>query len=417
MKSEACPFENCRFSKVCNHIHCIRAQCTYVLHSSGQLFSHKRKHERKDSELAYRKFKLAQSMLKNFGIQGNMSESLPPQIQEILKNYSQTSFGESSDIQPSNIHDIITYYQNHEGTMPPYIQELIKTHQNYETAAQNLSKTDTELFRYEHQPENSFVNNADILTQYVQELIKSYGQNYESMPMHIQELIKKYQSMLQTENTDFSESDYPDVKEKKYQNGPLNLSEPMSYNDTIKMYQDNFIQKQMEESSPMSRNTESPLNMSSEKDTSGIKLTDDQIEQIEHLKRLGINLTVDQINGHVSLAPPKIQKPDAISVEVKEDDKSNYGFSDDSNSNSTDSNSLAIDLSGAAPPGVAPVVEVPQEIEKKQEIDWNCEDFWIKYGKYYQSGELCPRDQQIKCELFGKDHYHCIVDPCGMIFK
>ncbi|XP_031358714.1 zinc finger protein castor homolog 1-like isoform X2 [Photinus pyralis] len=64
MKSEICPYENCRFSKVCNHIHCIRPQCNYVLHSSGQLFSHKRKHERKDSELAYRKYKLAQSMIK-----------------------------------------------------------------------------------------------------------------------------------------------------------------------------------------------------------------------------------------------------------------------------------------------------------------------------------------------------------------
>jgi hypothetical protein len=57
MKSEACPFEQCRFSRVCNHIHCIRPQCSYVLHSSGQLFSHKRKHERNDSELAYRKYK------------------------------------------------------------------------------------------------------------------------------------------------------------------------------------------------------------------------------------------------------------------------------------------------------------------------------------------------------------------------
>ncbi|XP_011346797.1 zinc finger protein castor homolog 1 isoform X2 [Ooceraea biroi] len=57
MKSEACPFDQCRFSRVCNHIHCIRPHCSYVLHSSGQLFSHKRKHERHESELAYRKYK------------------------------------------------------------------------------------------------------------------------------------------------------------------------------------------------------------------------------------------------------------------------------------------------------------------------------------------------------------------------
>ncbi|KAG1670498.1 Transcription factor castor [Nymphon striatum] len=64
MKHEHCVFENCRFSRVCNHIHCIRPGCTYVLHSSGQLYSHKRKHERRDNEMAYRKFKLQQSMLK-----------------------------------------------------------------------------------------------------------------------------------------------------------------------------------------------------------------------------------------------------------------------------------------------------------------------------------------------------------------
>lgn len=66
MKNEACGFENCRFSRISNHIHCIRANCSYVLHSSGQLLSHKRKHERKDSELAYRKFKLTQSVMKSF---------------------------------------------------------------------------------------------------------------------------------------------------------------------------------------------------------------------------------------------------------------------------------------------------------------------------------------------------------------
>lgn len=57
MKNEMCPYEQCRFSRVCNHIHCIRPLCNYVLHSSGQLYSHKRKHERNDSELAYRKHK------------------------------------------------------------------------------------------------------------------------------------------------------------------------------------------------------------------------------------------------------------------------------------------------------------------------------------------------------------------------
>ncbi|XP_064461126.1 zinc finger protein castor homolog 1-like [Ornithodoros turicata] len=76
MKHEHCSYENCRFSRICNHIHCIRPGCTYVLHSSGQLYSHKRKHERQDTEMAYRKFKLAQSMLKTYSSSGDMPPSV-----------------------------------------------------------------------------------------------------------------------------------------------------------------------------------------------------------------------------------------------------------------------------------------------------------------------------------------------------
>lgn len=50
LKTECCPFENCKFSFVNNHIHCIRENCNYILHSSSQLISHKRKHEKQDSE-------------------------------------------------------------------------------------------------------------------------------------------------------------------------------------------------------------------------------------------------------------------------------------------------------------------------------------------------------------------------------
>ncbi|XP_055904823.1 transcription factor castor [Eupeodes corollae] len=59
LKTEACPFENCRFSNVCNHIHCVRENCNYILHSSSQLVSHKRKHDRLDGEQAYNNFKRA----------------------------------------------------------------------------------------------------------------------------------------------------------------------------------------------------------------------------------------------------------------------------------------------------------------------------------------------------------------------
>ncbi|KAJ8320739.1 hypothetical protein KUTeg_002326 [Tegillarca granosa] len=68
MKYEHCGYYGCRYSKVSNHIHCIRKgkkyflevkiqSCNYVLHSTAQLYSHKRKHERRDFEAAYRKYR------------------------------------------------------------------------------------------------------------------------------------------------------------------------------------------------------------------------------------------------------------------------------------------------------------------------------------------------------------------------
>ncbi|XP_076365367.1 zinc finger protein castor homolog 1-like isoform X3 [Tachypleus tridentatus] len=79
MKQEHCSFQNCRFSRICNHIHCIRPGCTYVLHSSGQLYSHKRKHERRENEMAYRKYKLAQNMMKALSESGIVPSSIAPE--------------------------------------------------------------------------------------------------------------------------------------------------------------------------------------------------------------------------------------------------------------------------------------------------------------------------------------------------
>ncbi|RWS16987.1 Transcription factor castor-like protein [Dinothrombium tinctorium] len=114
MKHESCTFENCRLSRNSNHIHCIRqgenagefahqlllsftdgvclAGCSYVLHSSGQMHSHKRKHERRENELAYRKFRLAQNMMKSLSDTGHDSSN-----QDDDSSRGNSSFGMSVD--------------------------------------------------------------------------------------------------------------------------------------------------------------------------------------------------------------------------------------------------------------------------------------------------------------------------------
>ena len=92
MKQDPCGYDNCRFSKTVNHIHCIRSGCDYVLHSSGQLFAHKRKHDRRDNELAYRKYKLTQSMLASLG--PNATEEQKEQVAKIAEAAAQSVNGD-----------------------------------------------------------------------------------------------------------------------------------------------------------------------------------------------------------------------------------------------------------------------------------------------------------------------------------
>lgn len=109
MKNEPCSFDRCRFSLQCNHIHCVRENCFYVLHSSGQLLSHKRKHERLDSEQAYQQFKLAQ---KNDGLLLNDSNDI-----EMRNVEASASSSKSMPHFPSNLSSLLSKYAENENKM------------------------------------------------------------------------------------------------------------------------------------------------------------------------------------------------------------------------------------------------------------------------------------------------------------
>lgn len=109
MKNEPCSFDRCRFSLQCNHIHCVRENCFYVLHSSGQLLSHKRKHERLDSEQAYQQFKLAQ---KNDGSLLNDSNDIEMQNADAIASSSK-----SMPHFPSNLSTLLSKYAESDNKM------------------------------------------------------------------------------------------------------------------------------------------------------------------------------------------------------------------------------------------------------------------------------------------------------------
>ncbi|VDK20504.1 unnamed protein product [Taenia asiatica] len=75
-KSENCNFIGCKYSGLVNHIHCIRPGCDYIVHSTSQISSHKRKHERRESV--------------------NFSCSVAPQNQQVLPLSCENSNGANS---------------------------------------------------------------------------------------------------------------------------------------------------------------------------------------------------------------------------------------------------------------------------------------------------------------------------------
>lgn len=114
MKNEPCSFDRCRFSLQCNHIHCVRENCFYVLHSSGQLLSHKRKHERLDSEHAYQQFKMAQ---KNDGLLVNESGEVD------LRVASEASVSSSNNLPQfsGNLSSLLSKYAENENKVEPLL--------------------------------------------------------------------------------------------------------------------------------------------------------------------------------------------------------------------------------------------------------------------------------------------------------
>lgn len=155
MKNEPCSFDRCRFSLQCNHIHCVRENCYYVLHSSGQLLSHKRKHERIDSEQAYQQFKMTQ---KSDGLlsQENSDVEMRPSEPTSSKHLSQF---------PDSLSSLLTKYAGDESKMESLLNnESMEILQQLQFQKQALIQTQAKvaaasLIAKTNDEENSSDNN------------------------------------------------------------------------------------------------------------------------------------------------------------------------------------------------------------------------------------------------------------------
>ncbi|XP_076306536.1 zinc finger protein castor homolog 1-like isoform X2 [Tachypleus tridentatus] len=173
MKQDHCSFENCRFSRVCNHIHCIRPGCTYVLHSSGQLYSHKRKHERRENEMAYRKYRLAQSMMKTISEPGTIPSSISS---EQFMNMPEDSSGSPGS-------NVITIPMNQFSTRVPIqtniTSDLLNNMENTDTSIDEISTS-----HHDNTYANTSVSRSSLQTSLDDSLSLSFA-NFSSLPTSV----------------------------------------------------------------------------------------------------------------------------------------------------------------------------------------------------------------------------------------
>ena len=100
MKNDPCGYDDCKFAKVVNHIHCTHSNCDYVPQSSGQILAHRRKHERRDNELAYRKYKLAQCVMESMKNNGEMPSA--EEMSKLAASVGLDANGELLDERPAS---------------------------------------------------------------------------------------------------------------------------------------------------------------------------------------------------------------------------------------------------------------------------------------------------------------------------
>ncbi|XP_055857761.1 uncharacterized protein LOC129920506 [Episyrphus balteatus] len=187
LKNEACPYKQCKFSKVCNHIHCARKNCFYVLHSSGQLLSHKRKHERIDNEQTYCRYKM---LAVKAALMGNSSVTAASSA--TTDSTETPAFNFSKSLMQLNDHELLssfnpasrsslevpsllpkperTFHQNADNEVPPeaspssimsmeFLQQMEKRHEEIlnqkihrKTEVSNKISSDTQAIKKSNSP-------------------------------------------------------------------------------------------------------------------------------------------------------------------------------------------------------------------------------------------------------------------------
>ncbi|XP_060080186.1 zinc finger protein castor homolog 1-like [Ylistrum balloti] len=339
MKYEHCGYTSCRYSKVSNHIHCIRTGCNYVLHSTAQLYSHKRKHERRDFESAYRKFREEQQDVKGGHAQGIIAGTVAPSRVNTLTN--------------------VTLMNNHQTMSLPV---AIKRE-----ALDDFDSNDSKRLKT--------------------------GQTSMSLPLAIKQ-----------ETFDDSESN-----ESKFmqEDQPSNLNEN-SFSDVKS--------ESSESNTAMDVSHQDPDSDSVKDDISDVP--DTPYSEQKTSKMAALNLTGARLSDSLTLPIPGMHVKDEVTINPQQEISPVRQPLQLPVQTPTSAPSVAIPqtspaLSSATSQAGSTLASVPlparPPIMEKRERD----EAWKNYLVRYTANDPCNS----RCQYLYKDHYHCKVEGCLVLFK
>ncbi|XP_033763818.1 LOW QUALITY PROTEIN: zinc finger protein castor homolog 1-like [Pecten maximus] len=335
MKYEHCGYMSCRYSKVSNHIHCIRSGCNYVLHSTAQLYSHKRKHERRDFESAYRKFREEQQDVKGSPASGIIQGTVVNSVSNM-------------PLMP-----------NHQ---PMSLPVAIKRE-----ALEDFDSNDSKRLKT--------------------------GQSGMSLPLSIkQEAFDDSESneskfMLEEQSDNLNENSFSDVKsESSESNNAMDVSHHDLDSDSIKD------------------------DISDVPDTTYI--------EPKASTMAALNLTGTKLSDSLTLPIPAMQVKDEVQINSPQDvtpvrQQLHLPVQIPTSASSMATPLVAPASSSAISQTVSTVASVPlparPPIMEKRERD----EAWKNYLVRYTANDPCNS----RCQYLYKDHYHCKVDGCLVLFK
>ncbi|XP_021355431.1 zinc finger protein castor homolog 1-like [Mizuhopecten yessoensis] len=339
MKYEHCGYMSCRYSKVSNHIHCIRSGCNYVLHSTAQLYSHKRKHERRDFESAYRKFRDDQQDNKGGQIPGMIPGTVAPSRVNTLNNVSLMSNQQSMSLPVAIKREALDDFDSNDSKRFKTEQPSMSLPVSIKQEAFDDSESNESKLMQEDQPENLNENSfSDVKSE--------SSESDTAMDVSHHDL-----------DSDSGKDDATDVPETFY-------NEPKA-------------------------STMAALNLT------GVKLSDSLTLPIPTMHLMDeIKVTSPQ---EVTPVRQHLQLPVQIPTSV-----------------SSMATSLATPASSPAicqPVTTATSVALPARppIMEKRERD----ESWKSYLIRYTANDPCNS----RCQYLYKDHYHCKVEGCLVLFK